>query len=232
MGCIKVCNYCYCCLKSLKPSVIEIIILICNLIGIGSIILVILSTPFDDIQVSGQIGIVFSTLFIFISFIFLIVIMCLRCGNNTINTSNNNMGKCFGITLIVFDILIIIFITIAGGVILKNINEVIKNKYYDDEEYYKKFSYSKRVCIYISISVFIIALAIHLYFLSLLIILIYAKTNLSYSKYLEANKGNINAPNSMDITADTQNNLNIHEYNQKPQYITANQISQKPNENK
>ena len=81
------------------------------------------------------------------------------------------------------------------------------------------------MCIYISISVFVIALAIHLYFLSLLIILIYAKTNLSYSKYLEANKGNINAPNSMDITADTQNNLNIHEYNQKPQYITANQIS-------
>ena len=149
--------------------------------------------------------------------------MVLRCGNK-INTTKNSAGKCLCITAIVLDIIAEICIIIAEIIILHNMNDKDDNYLYDNGYYYgrrryrdSKYSNREWASAIISITASEIALGIHCYCLSFLLKLIYAKTNLSYLRYSEANEpeGIIGRTiNVINSPQETTNQLNFLGYDQ------------------
>ena len=242
MGGIIACLCCYCCLTTLKPRCIEIMALICNISEIAFLIYAIAGIPWDDIKNGGKIVFYITCALAVISLIILIILMCLRCGNK-INTTKNSAGKCLCITEIVIDIVAGILIIIAEVIILSNMYD--KDGW--DDDYYRRrrgrydsvFSDSEWVCVYVSLTGFEFALAIHFYCVSFLIKLISAKTDLSYLKYLETKEENSYVARTMNVFTNppNQNNnsqLNFLGYDQNghpiyagnAQYMTVNQPTQ------
>ena len=135
MGGIIACICCYCCLTGLKPRIIEFLALLCNLVEIGFLIWGIIDIPWDDISTGGKIMYYITCGAIVVTFLLLLLLMCLRCGN-TINTTKNDLGKCLCITMVVFDILAFILIIIAEIIIIYNMDDKdddynYNNGYYD-----------------------------------------------------------------------------------------------------
>ena len=196
MGSIIGCICCYCCLMALKPRYIEIIALIVSLVEIGFLIWGIVEIPWTDIKLGGKIVFGATCFFIVFSFIFTLILMCLRCGNK-INTTKNGAGKCLCITMIVFDVLAEILIIIAEIIIFNNMYDKDDDYYYgyyDDYDYNRRRRYRKSIysdaewaAAIVSITAAEIGLAIHCYCASFLLKLIWVKTNKSYLKYTESN---------------------------------------------
>lgn len=202
MGGIIACMCCYCCLMTLKPRVIEIMALICNLIQIGFLIWGIVGIPWDDIKAGGKATFFPTCGFVVLSLIILIIIMCLRCGNK-INTTKNSAGLCLCITMVVFDIIALILIIIAEICIIFNMYD--KEDIYYDRHYReyrrrnKTFSDAEWVAAIVSTSVVEVATLIHCYCSSFLIKLIKSKTDLSYIKYLESKEDNNIVTRTIDV---------------------------------
>ena len=92
MGGLLTCICCYCCLTTLKPRIIEIVALICNIIEIGFLIWGIVDVPWSDIKMGGKVMFYIACVLVVLTFLFLLGLMCLRCGNK-INTTKNSAGK-------------------------------------------------------------------------------------------------------------------------------------------
>ena len=137
--------------------------------------------------------------------------MCLRCSNK-INTNKNGTGKCLCIAMIVLDILSFILYIVGGVAILINMNKE------DDYEYRgysldKEKEYSNRIRIAIGVSFTIteIVLIFHCMCSIMLYKIINAKTNKSYSNYLNE-KGN-------------ESNTNGNIYNMPQTEVNINQLT-------
>ena len=215
MGGILACICCYCCLTTLKPRCIEICALIFNILEIGFLIWGILDIPWDDISRGGKIIYFVMCSLIVITFIILLVLMCLRCGNK-INTTKNNTGKCLCITMVVLDILAEILIIIAEIIILNNMNDndviYTYNSYDINRKRNGKYSNREWAAAVISFTITEIALAFHCYCSNFLLKLIYAKTNLSYLKYIEQKQTN-NIVSTVNVYDISQKNFNTNQLN-------------------
>lgn len=215
MGGIIACVCCYCCLMTLKPRCIEIMALICSLIAIGFLIWGIAGIPWNHINTGGKVTFFITCAFVVLSFINLIILMCLRCGNK-INTTKNGAGKCLCITMIVFDIIGLILIIIAEIIILYNMYDEEYEDYYYYDGYRRIrrrrdiFSDSEWAAAIISTSFAELALLVHSYCASFLLKLIKAKTDLSYLKYLESKEDT----NIVGTTIDVVNNPPVTQGNQ------------------
>ena len=75
MGSIIACVCCYCCLMTVKPRVIEIIALICNIIEIASLAWGIADIPWDDVSKGGKITFYIGCAFVILTLLFLIVLI-------------------------------------------------------------------------------------------------------------------------------------------------------------
>lgn len=190
MGGIIACICCYCCLTGLKPRIIEFLALLCNLVEIGFLIWGIIDIPWDDISTGGKIMYYITCGAIVVTFLLLLLLMCLRCGN-TINTTKNDLGKCLCITMVVFDILAFILIIIAEIIIIYNMDDKDDDYNYNNGYYgrgrrrHTKYSDTEWAATILSMSAAELALVCHCYCANFLLKLISAKTDLSYLKYLE-----------------------------------------------
>lgn len=214
MGGLITCICCYCCLKTLNPRYIEICALICNIIEIIFLIWIIADIPWEDISSSGKAIFILSSAFIVLTFIILIVLMILRCGNK-INTSLNGLGKCLCISMIVFDILAEILIIIAEIIILHNMDDKDDNSsYYDLNKgrRHEKYSHREWAAASVSPTIIEIFLGLHCYCSNFLLKLIYIKTNLSYSKYMNSkNNSNNIVSNTIQVFTPQINNINSNQ---------------------
>ena len=223
MGSIITCICCYCCLTPLKPRCIEILALIFNIIELIFLNWGIADIPWGDINTGGKIIFYIMFSLIIITFLILIVLICLRCSNK-INTTKNNTAKCLSSTMIIFDILAFILIIIAEIIILYNIDDKDGYFYYDYNRRRRRSKFSERewAATIISHTFVEIALFCHSYCSNFLLKLIYVKTDLSYFDYK-------NQKNNMSSTVNVfnvgQNNLNLIGYdkNGHPVYSMNNQ---------
>ena len=193
MGGLLTCICCYCCLMSLKPRCIEIIALICNLIEIVMLIWGIADIPWDDVKKGGKITFFIGCTFVAFTLLFLLALMCLRCGNK-VNTTKNGSGKCLCMTIIILDILTEIFIIIGETIIIYNMKDE-DDKYYDNNYDFRrkkvsKYSDREWAAAAIATTIAEFSLAIHCYCASFLIKLISYRTNLSYVEYHENKQKN------------------------------------------
>lgn len=244
MGGLLACICCYCCLTSLRPRIIEIIALICNIIEIGFLIWGIVDIPWSDIKTGGKVMFYIGCVLVVLTVIFLLGLMILRCGNK-INTTKNGAGKCLCITDLVLDILAEIAIIIAEIIILNNMDDKDEYSIFDyDYRYNSRYSrYSNRewASAVISITTAEIFIGLHSYCVSFLLKLIYLKTNLSYLNYRETQEPNndiigrtINIFNTQDNNANQLTFLGYDKdghpiYSGNSQYIIQSQMPADPN---
>ena len=244
MGGLLTCICCYCCLTTLKPRIIEIVALICNIIEIGFLIWGIVDVPWSDIKMGGKVMFYIACVLVILTFLFLLGLMCLRCGNK-INTTKNGAGKCLCITDLVFDILAEIAIIIAEIIILNNMNDKDDNSFFDYgyryNSRYSKYSRREWAAAAISITAAEIFIGLHCYCVSFLLKLIYLKTNLSYLKYRDTQEPNddiigrtINVFNTQDNNVNQLKFLGYDKdghpiYSGNAQYFTQSQAPGNPN---
>ena len=211
--CLQILGYfcCYCCLKNCRPRCIEISALISNILEIAVLIWAIIEIPWRDIKIIGKFCFFIMFAFIIIILLFLLILMCLRCSNK-INTNKNGTGKCLCIAMIVLDILSFILYIVGGVAILIN---MIKEDDYEYRGYSldKEKEYSNRIWIAIGVSFTIteIVLIFHCMCSIMLYKIINAKTNKSYSNYLNE-KGN-------------ESNTNGNIYNMPQTEVNINQLT-------
>ena len=190
MGSIIACVCCYCCLMTVKPKVIEIIALICNIIEIAFLAWGIADIPWDDVSKGGKITFYIGCAFVILTLLFLIVLMCLRCGNK-INTTKNSTGKCICVSEVVFDFFALLLIIIGEAIIIYDMDD---HDYYEYDDYgYRRrrrrnsiYSDGEWAAAVVSTIIAEIAIVVHGYCVSFLLKLIYLKTSLSYLKYQES----------------------------------------------
>ena len=247
MGGIIACICCYCCLTALKPRVIEILALICNIIEIAFLIWGIVDIPWSDIKTGGKILFFVTCALVVLSLIFTLALMCLRCANK-INTTKNSAGMCLCITDVIFDILAEIIIIIAEIVILHNMNDKDDNYFYDygyrTSRSNSRYLNKEWAAAIISTTGAEAFLALHCYCVSFLLKLISAKTDLSYLKYMETHDNNnnifsrtINVFNTNENNGVNGNQLKFLGYDKdghpiysgNTQYFTQNQSATNPN---
>ena len=226
MGSIISCICCYCFLTPLKPRCIEILALIFNLIELIFLIWGIADMPWDYISTGGKIIFYIMFSLIIITFLILIVLICLRCSNK-INTTKNNTAKCLSSTTVILDFLAFILIIIAEIIILYNIDDKDDYFYYDYNRRRRRSKFSERewAATIISHTFVEIALFCHSYCSIFLVKLIYVKTDLSYFDYMIQNEQSSNMSRTIKVLNGGQNNLNLIGYdkNGRPIYSLTNQ---------
>ena len=221
MGSILVCIGCYCCLFSLKPTAIEFIALFANLFEIGFLIWGIVDIPWDYISTGGKVCFYITCGFILITFLLLLLIMCLRC-SGTINTTKNSLGYCLCIVDLVFDVLAFILIIVSESIILYKMWDA-DDYYWDNGRRYNRrrddsiFSGAEWAAAVISTSVAELGILIHTYCISFLLKLIHLKTDLSYKEYTDAME-----PNTNNISNDTTGARAINVFQSPPNYYNNN----------
>lgn len=218
MGGLIICMCGFSCFKDLKPRYIEISILICNSLEIGFLIFLILIIPWgSNIKSIGKIFFFLMLWVIILNFIFLLILMCLRCSNK-INTSENTTGICLCFTMIILDLLFEINIFYIILIIVDDIDKMNHDYSNNDinlSEKNSKYSRGKWAIFYISFIITEISLIFHDYFTRLLSHLITIKTNLSFSNYIDQQKSN-------DLTT-TANIFNIPQSDLNINQITINE---------
>lgn len=209
--CLQLFGYlcCYCCLKNCRPRCIEFSALISNIIEIVVLVWAIIEFPWKDIKIIGRICFFIMFVLIIFNFLFLLILMYLRCSNK-INTTKNGYGKCLCITMIVFDIISFILYLVGGVVIILNMNDH-ENDYYGLRIQKRETKYSKRkwISLAVSLSITEIFIIFHCICSMMLYKIIKAKINTSYSNYLDQPKKviitNVNAYNN------TQTDINMNQ---------------------
>ena len=206
------------CLNSVKPRVLELLILVFTVVAIGFLIWGIVDIPWDDISTAGKIFYYIGCVIVLLVLLIILVLMCLRIGNK-INESKNGAGICLCITMMVCEILAIVIFIIAEIIIFINMND--KN-----DEYWENYDYRYRrwrgkydweewwsaVC---SVTAGEIAMGLNIACTDYLLKVIRAKCKTCYSDYLEAqNKNDI-----QNNTSSIGNNLakSIEIFNAPPQ---------------
>ena len=233
MGGVIACICCYCCLTTLKPTTIEIMALICNVIEIGCLIWGAVDIPWDYLNTGGKVMYAITCVVIVITLILLLILMCLRCGNK-INNSKNQLGICLCITMIVFDVLGLILVIISEIIILSKMFDV------DDVHYHHRRGYSNGIfedhewaAAFISMSATEVCTALHFICGNFLLKLIQYKTDKCYAEYMGVNNADIirtvevvnrtdSNPNQLNFIGYDQNGHPIYSGNQ--QYVLQNPI--------
>ena len=216
--CLQILGYfcCYCCLKNCRPRCIEICALISNIIEIAVLVWAIIEIPWKDIKILGKICFFLMCVFIVLNFIFLLILMCIRCSSK-INTKKNGTGKCLCINMIVFDILSFILYLIGGVIILINMyNKEDEDDDYDNFGIYRgknenKYPNRKWIAIGVSFSITELVLIFHCMCSILLYKIIKAKTNKSYSDYLEQKKSEVIT--TANVYSIPQTGINVNQLN-------------------
>ena len=222
MGSILVCIGCYCCLFALRPLSIEIIALTANLFEIGFLIWGIVDIPWDYINTGGEVCFYITFVLIVLTFILLLILMCLRCSGK-INTTKNGLGKCLYITDLIFDFLAFILIIISESIILYKMYDADDDYFWENGRRYSRrqndsiFSDSEWAAAVISTSIAELAILIHCYCVSFLIKLIYLKTDLSYNEYTNTLDQNINT-----FSSENPGGRAINVFQNPPNYYNNN----------
>ena len=206
------------CLNSVSPRVLEVLMIVFTIIGIGFLVWGIVDIPWDDITNAGKAFFYIGCAFMVLILLIILILMCLRIGNK-INKSKNGIGKCLTVTLMVFNIMALIVFIIAEIIIFINMGD--KNDEYYENNYQinrrrwrNKYSNSEWFSTICSLTAAEIALALNIIVLNYLIKVIWAKYSTCYNDYLEYNKKeNITEINALN----TGNNLkSINIYNTPP----------------
>ena len=212
------------CLNSLKPRILEVIMLAVTVIAIGFLIWGIVDIPWDDIKVGGKIFFYIGCGMTALVFLMILILMCIRIGNK-INESQNGMGKCLCITSMICNIIGLIAFIIGEIIIFINMDDA-RDDYYEQnygyeygyrrhrrwDDYYSHAEWGATVC---SITAGEIALAINIFVLNFLIKVVWAKTNLAYYDYLDSQ--NVNSINEIgNIQNDNTYTKSINVYNIPP----------------
>ena len=202
------------CLNSVTPRILEVLIVVFTIIGIGFLIWGIIDIPWDDISTAGKVFFYIGCGLMILVLLFILVLMCLRIGNK-INESKNRVGKCFSATLLVFNVIALIIFIISEIIIFINMSEEIDDYYYNNYEIerrrrrwdnrYSNEEWFATVC---SVSAAEIVLILNIVVLNYLIKVIWAKCNICYNDYLKTQK-NINISEVYEINNNTTKAINL-----------------------
>ena len=210
------------CLNSVKPRVQEILIVVFTIIAIGFLIWGIIDIPWSDIKTGGKILFYIGCGLTVLILLLTLILMCIRIGNK-INESLNGIGKCLCMTLMVCNILGLIAFIISEIIIFINMDDA-RDDYYNENDYYgyrrhrrwdDKYSHAEWGATVCSLTAAEIALALNIVVLNYLIKVVWAKTNLPYSDYLQTQ--NTNSINEIaTIQNDNTYSKSINVYNTPP----------------
>ena len=209
------------CMNSVKPRVLELLILVFTVVAIGFLIWGIVDIPWDDISTAGKIFYYIGCGFVVLVLLILLVLMCLRIGNK-INGSKNEAGICLCITMMVCEVLAIVAFVIAEIIIFVNMGD--KDDDYWDENYYNgrrrrwrsKYDWEEWWSAVCSVTAGEIAMGLNIACTDYLLKIIRAKCNTCYSDYLETqNKTNITQNSNSGIGNNLSRNIEI--FNTPPQ---------------
>lgn len=201
---------CYFLIDRLKPICIEIMELIFTIIEIILLIWGIVDIPWKDIRIGAKIFYIIMLIFIAITLIINLILIYLTCSNK-VNTTHNNFGIYLCISTIALTALTKIFLFIAEVII-------VYDMYYkdnDDDNEDKKFSSKELAAVIITFIVTELVLSFHCFCSSLLLKLLYAKTDLSYSNYIHQKNQNFSS-------STVKNNINEYTLSNQ-QFNTDNQ---------
>ena len=180
------------CLNSVKPRVLELLILVFTVVAIGFLIWGIVDIPWDDISTAGKIFYYIGCVFVILVLLFLFVLMCLRIGNK-INESKNSAGICLCITMMVLEVITIIIFVIAEIIIFVNMgdeNDEYWDNYYGRRRWRGKYNWEEWWSAVCSVTAAEIAMALNIVCNDYLLKVIRAKCNTCYSDYLETQDKN------------------------------------------